>query len=400
MNKIMSVFFLVVVLALLPFFTGYAEAQNEAGSFSLTPYVGGYVFDDDQNLDNGPVLGAGIGYNYTKHIGVEGIINYIDTESDRTGSDVDGFIFRADGLYHFMPDEQLVPYVAAGLGAISINGDERSGNTSGMANYGAGIKYFISETLAIRADIRHILDFDGTNNNLAYTVGLSYLFGKKAPQAAPPPPPEDSDGDGVYDDRDRCPGTPSGVAVDRKGCPLDSDNDGVYDYRDDCPDTPAGAPVNSAGCPLDSDGDGVYDYLDKCPGTLPQIAVDDKGCPLPIKEKVSIELKVEFAFNSAAVKGIYDLHIEKVVNFLKTYPDVSVVVEGHTDSIGSEEYNLRLSQKRSENVMQYLVNYGIDSARLSAKGYGESKPIADNATEEGRQRNRRVIAVISTIVTR
>jgi outer membrane protein OmpA-like peptidoglycan-associated protein len=90
---------------------------------------------------------------------------------------------------------------------------------------------------------------------------------------------KDSDGDGVPDDKDLCPDTPSGIRVDLNGCPLDSDHDGVPDYLDECPGTPEGVKVNKKGCPLDSDGDGVPDYLDLCPGTPAGVAVDENGCP-------------------------------------------------------------------------------------------------------------------------
>ena len=95
----------------------------------------------------------------------------------------------------------------------------------------------------------------------------------------------DSDGDGVVDDKDRCPNTPRGVKVDMSGCPLDSDGDGVADYKDKCPNTPRGAKVDMSGCPLDSDGDGVLDYKDQCPGTPRGTPVDVTGCPIPVATK-------------------------------------------------------------------------------------------------------------------
>jgi len=180
--------------------------------------------------------------------------------------------------------------------------------------------------------------------------------------------------------------------VDSVGCPLDSDKDGVADYLDKCPDTPLGAPVDKVGCPLDSDGDGVFDYLDKCPDTPKGIKVDVNGCPVPIKEKVSIDLNVEFDTNSAVVKNIYEDRIQEVAAFLKAYPSVNAEIEGHTDSSGSDAYNLKLSQKRAESVMKHLADKGIDPSRMKAVGYGESRPVADNNTKEGKQRNRRVVA--------
>jgi OOP family OmpA-OmpF porin len=430
MRKTAILTFAVFVLLSFPCKKGFAEI--EAGTFTVNSSAGWYVFDGDQDIYNGPVYGLGFGYSYTEHWGVEGVFNFINTETDPSDEDIDAYLYHIDGLYHFMPDTKFVPYLVAGGGAIDI--DSNSGSDTGaMFNYGAGIKILLSRAFAVRGDVRHIIDFDDSNNNFALSIGLTYLFGKKEAEAAPPPPPppedsdgdgvyddmdkcpdtprgvsvdgtgcpEDGDGDGVYDDMDKCPDTPRGVSVDSAGCPEDSDGDGVYDYMDRCPHTPAGLTVDSAGCPKDSDGDGVYDDMDKCPDTLMGIKVDEDGCPVPIKEKVSIELKVEFEFDKAEIRSVYREHLQKVANFLKTYPDTKAVIEGHTDSIGTDEYNLGLSRRRAASVRRYLVTeYNIPHERLEAEGFGESMPIADNNTDEGRQSNRRVVAVISTIITK
>jgi OOP family OmpA-OmpF porin len=152
---------------------------------------------------------------------------------------------------------------------------------------------------------------------------------------------------------------------------------------------------------LDSDGDGVTDSLDQCPNTPRGIKVDRVGCPVPIPKKVSITLLVEFDFDKDVVKPQYHNDIEKVANFLKAYPKTSGELEGHTDSIGSEEYNKTLSERRAESVKKYLVdNFNVDAARLSTMGYGESNPVASNETDDGRQKNRRVVANIVTIVVK
>jgi OOP family OmpA-OmpF porin len=181
----------------------------------------------------------------------------------------------------------------------------------------------------------------------------------------------------------------------------DADGDGVIDSRDRCPDTPSGVVVDASGCPLDSDRDGVYDYLDRCPDTPRGLAVDQNGCPLPIKESVSIELLVQFDFDKAVVKPEYHEHLRGVANFLKTYPDTKITLNGYTDWIGTEGYNLGLSERRAASVKAYLVDkFGIDAARLKTRGYGESQPVASNETREGRRRNRRVVAEISTMTTK
>jgi OOP family OmpA-OmpF porin len=152
-------------------------------------------------------------------------------------------------------------------------------------------------------------------------------------------------------------------------------------------------------CVLDSDGDGVVDCYDKCPDTPKGIKVDKDGCPIPLKEKVSITLLVEFDFDKAAVKPLFHEDIERVANMLIAYPKTSAELEGHTDYINTEEYNMKLSRLRAESVKKYLVEkFGIDDSRITTVGYGESMPIDTNETDEGRQRNRRVVANIEAVI--
>ena len=224
--------------------------------------------------------------------------------------------------------------------------------------------------------------------------------------------PLDSDGDGVPDNLDKCPGTPEGVKVDKDGCPLDSDGDGVPDYLDKCPDTPQGVKVDKDGCPLDSDGDGVPDYLDKCPDTPKGVKVDKDGCPpvivkevAPVKESapevVSITLKIEFDSAKSDVKAKYYNEIKKVSDFMKQYPGTKMEIQGHTDNVGREAVNVKLSQARANSVMKYLTDkFGIEKDRLTAVGYGPKKPVASNATKAGKQKNRRVEAVVQTTVNK
>jgi OOP family OmpA-OmpF porin len=238
--------------------------------------------------------------------------------------------------------------------------------------------------------------------------------------------PLDSDKDGVYDYLDKCPDTPIGVSVDLDGCPLDADKDGVPDYLDKCPGTPAGVTVDKDGCPLDSDKDGVPDYLDKCPGTPMGVKVDENGCP-PVEplqevraeapaaaavvetkeavaaaavakemfEKGRATINVEFDTNKANIKPAFDKELQKFADVMKNYPDLKVVIEGHTDNVGGKVPNEKLSAKRANSVKDYLTKkFGIAESRLTAKGYGMSKPIASNKTKEGRQKNRRVEAAV------
>ena len=202
----------------------------------------------------------------------------------------------------------------------------------------------------------------------------------------------DADGDGVADADDKCPDTPAGVKVDATGCPLDADGDGVADYLDKCPDTPSGVKVDATGCPLDSDGDGVPDYQDKCPDRAGPAS--NKGCP-EIKaedKKILNEATkyINFDFNKATLKTSSYTKLNQLVQILNDYPDYSLSIAGHTDSKGADDYNLRLSYERAASARQYMLSKGIPADRIEARGYGETKPIATNATAAGQALNRRV----------
>jgi OmpA-OmpF porin, OOP family len=168
-------------------------------------------------------------------------------------------------------------------------------------------------------------------------------------------------------------------------CQNDTDGDGVTDDLDQCPDTPKDVQVDAVGCPLDSDGDGVADYQDQCPQTPPGATVDQVGCM-----KQLILNNVEFMVDSSELTMDAKASLDLVADSLRGRPDVkSVSVIGYTDSTGSEAYNQKLSEKRAAAVAAYLRRSGL-SCRFVSSGRGESQPVADNMTEEGRAKNRRV----------
>ena len=179
---------------------------------------------------------------------------------------------------------------------------------------------------------------------------------------------------------------------------MDSDGDGVIDSKDKCPNTPRGVKVDMSGCPLDSDKDGVPDYKDQCPGTPRGVKVDDKGCPLPVPTKSAevteagtwIYKDIQFEVNKADLRKSSIPVLNEIVDALKAQPDLNIEIQGHTDSTGAHDYNVGLSQRRAKSVKAYLVYKGIDSGRMTTKGYGPDRPIASNTTKEGRARNRRV----------
>ena len=288
--------------------------------------------------------------------------------------------------YQFRPGQNLKPFAKIGVSAIS--NDAKGGpvpfeeQSDVQLAFGAGLKYdFGRNPWLLRAEI------DFYDRDAWYAgVSLGRHFGGAPGQR--PPPPADSDGDGVVDPRDRCPGTPRGVPVDADGCPLDSDGDGVTDDRDRCPGTPPGVVVNAEGCDPDLDKDGVLNEADECPDTPPGTRVDFTGCE--IREEIRLP-GVQFEVDSDRLLPGAETTLNGAAETLARYPELVVEVAGHTDSTGADEYNLGLSDRRAVTVRDFLIRRGIDASRLSARGYGEGQPIADNETVGGRAENRRVV---------
>ena len=167
---------------------------------------------------------------------------------------------------------------------------------------------------------------------------------------------------------------------------MDSDGDGVLDDADACPNTPKGATVDAKGCRLDSDGDGVYDDADKCPGTAKGVRVDFKGCEIITLNGVNFDTNK--ATLTGTAKRILDANLAKIKRNANRVNMVHVM--GHTDARGSAAHNQTLSQARAQAVADYLSANGVSASKLMAKGMGETQPVADNATSDGRARNRRV----------
>jgi outer membrane protein OmpA-like peptidoglycan-associated protein len=212
--------------------------------------------------------------------------------------------------------------------------------------------------------------------------------------------PSDSDGDGVPDGIDQCADTPAGVLVDAKGCPMDADADGVFDGLDECPNTPARAKVDASGCPTDSDWDGVFDGLDKCPNTPANARVDVDGCPIVISEK-EIEMldtgkitvrNINFDTGKWLIRPESFAVLDEIGGILIQWPDLRIEIGGHTDARGSDVMNQGLSEKRASAVREYLLLHfpQIKAEQYTAVGHGEKQPIADNTTEIGLAKNRRV----------
>jgi outer membrane protein OmpA-like peptidoglycan-associated protein len=210
-------------------------------------------------------------------------------------------------------------------------------------------------------------------------------------------PIQDRDGDGIPDNVDKCPDEPEDYDgfQDQDGCPdLDNDNDGVPDLQDRCPNMPG--PAENQGCPdMDRDNDGIPDRLDKCPDE-PGPA-ETGGCPKKYKMiivtrgRIEITKQIKFQTNKAEIIGRDSFEIlDEVAQALRDNPQIKRIrIEGHTDSVGDDVYNLKLSQRRADEVMAQLLRRGVEPDRMDAVGYGKTRPIASNATAAGRQENRR-----------
>ncbi|MBQ3633059.1 MAG: OmpA family protein, partial [Paludibacteraceae bacterium] len=182
--------------------------------------------------------------------------------------------------------------------------------------------------------------------------------------------------------------------ISDEGCTPDSDGDGVEDYKDKCPNTPKEAigHVGPDGCELDTDGDGVPDYLDACP-TVPGLK-NNKGCP-ELKREVRQLLKkamqgIEFETGKSTIKPKSYPLLNQIADIFIENKNYIIEVQGHTDSTGKYDFNMKLSDDRANAVRDYLIGKGVPFERMTAKGYGPDVPIADNKTAAGRQKNRRV----------
>lgn len=198
----------------------------------------------------------------------------------------------------------------------------------------------------------------------------------------------DTDGDGIPDHRDRCPDVAGSKML--QGCP-DRDGDGTPDIDDACPDVPG--PRTNAGCPFkDTDGDGVIDLIDRCPTV--KGPASNYGCPVLPTQEIMSELNQygrTILFDTAKWSFKQESYntLEPMTKILKEYPDADFIIEGHTDSVGTDQSNQLLSERRANAVKDYFIANGVNADRLTTKAFGEGTPIDTNDTPAGRANNRR-----------
>lgn len=354
--------------------------------------------------------------------------------------------YELDVLVQPFDFDKLTPFLDVGVGAYNnLTPDYGGPDGDPQFHWGLGARYMLFDWLALRGEVRHVITdglAGGVNHNLELSVGADYFFWKEKKE----PTPDDKDGDGIADAADRCPDE-AGPAK-RQGCPFkDQDGDGVADEDDACPSTKG--PESRKGCPEgDRDGDGIGDDTDKCPGQAgpaerdgcpppdadrdgvtddvdrcptdpgPQAlegcpdgdgdgVADDRdkcpkeageaawqGCkppPAEVMKKFSGALQgIKFKTGSAVIDPSSAPVLNDAAKTLKAWPGVRVAIEGHTDDQGPDEKNLKLSEDRAESVRKYLIGKGVPAEQMEAKGYGETKPVADNKTAAGRAKNRRI----------
>jgi OmpA-OmpF porin, OOP family len=356
----------------------FAVAVSASAAPDTRPYFslgGNIIFEDgDRESDTGYGVKLGIGKRMNNWLGYE--LGGFYNDFSGGAADWEDYGLFADANLYLNRSESFAPYLLVGAGVMRVEATANTPNAAlqgldqrrAFGAVGAGFKvYPDSSPVGLTADYRfryfdtNVGGIEEIGDHIV-SVGLLFPMGPKAVAAADTSM-VDSDGDGVPDDRDLCPGTPAGVAVDERGCPLDSDGDGVPDYLDKCPDTAAGVVVNKDGCPVDAKG--------------------------PNREFESVTFAFDRADLTDYARGILDAASKVIVDLSGSHAGLKVQIDGHTDAIGSPGYNVGLSERRANTVKQYLIRKGVDGKRIETRAFGLTKPVASNETEEGRAKNRR-----------
>ncbi len=367
------------------------------------PYVtGSFVYqisDGSRDSANGLGFSLGAGWPLTQHSAVE--LDYFGLQRKRN---IDGNLDYQNGVFPnlvydfgmfgfdqaFLPN--FKPYVLVGPGYVDDDvrgtkhshfGTDAGGGVLLPLHFGGwDWGWAVRAQAAVVGQIDHGESVPGHSTLFDWnlTVGVQIPLTPLFKPHRAPPPVETECALAVVDPN-----------TGRKDCLQDSDGDGVPDNIDECPGTPPGTKVDTKGCPIgngqDSDGDGVTDDVDQCPNTPPGAKVDAKGCAI---EQTLVLQYVNFASSSAELSAEATKVIDVVAEGMKGQPNMEVEIDGNADSSGAAAFNTALSQKRAEAVREYLVGKGIDAARLSIRGFGETKPLVSNNTPEGRMQNRRV----------
>jgi len=373
-----------------------ASAGAAPDSWYVAPQVNALWLDDGRQADDD--IGVTMAFGRTLNANWDIEFSLFGSQHDAIGNaemEIQGLGFSTKRVFY--REGRVNPFLS--LGVARVNSILKPGVDQDdiTALYGAGVLVDIGaarddgSAMQLRADLgaRRILsDNEVFPDAVDYVAGLGFQYSWGGTVVRPP---ADTDGDGVTDDLDRCPGTPAGTPVDSTGCPVpqDDDGDGVVNENDKCPGTPAGKKVDAVGCEVDGDDDedGILNSVDQCPTTPKGERVNNVGCPL---DRELLLQGVKFETNKATLLPESIPILDNAIATLKRYPHVNIEVAGHTDSRGAEAYNEQLSARRAETVLKYLQDGGVTNA-MTSRGYGEAQPIASNDTDDGRQQNRRVV---------
>jgi OmpA-OmpF porin, OOP family len=398
-------------------------AENRSGAVTVSPFVGGYLLDKEQQEENRPIFGLRGGYNFTKSIGAEAMFGYSLTEKKESygSKETDLYRYGVDILYHFMPDNKFVPFIAVGGGGTNFNTPSTPSAKShyaGLVDYGVGFKYFVADNVALRGDVRHaVLIHDTGDNNLEYSAGLTFQFGGKEKVAALPvvcpPVPEPVPAPKLVEPLPVPPATPTAALIVTPAS-ISRGQSAIINWKSE----------NASGCEIQPDigpvpPEGVRtikpasstSYKLVCSGASGRatstvnvaVVLSPPPIPAPITPKAAAAakrfcnkpavLEINFDTNKTDIKPRYHDELKTVGEFLMYFPNAKGEISGHTDSVGSNEFNQKLSERRAESVEKYISKtFGIHPDRITTKGYGETKPIASNKTKAGKAKNRRIEA--------
>jgi len=408
------------------FFGGnFYDEQSELGN----------SFFDDQVVDSSVTFGIRAAFLWLGRLGleVEGKFTPTSTLGDeaagRDSRSASVIGWRGHAIYQLFPDSAFRPFIVAGIGGetLVINAPDSlsidSPDTDFTSYWGAGAKFMFGDSgFGARADFRMMFAPGRTERATNYEVhgGIVWEFGggtrtetvvvekevpvEKTVRVEVPVEPEikDTDGDGLNDPDDQCPGQAEvfNSIDDTDGCPeIDSDADGLLGSRDRCPDAAEDMDghQDDDGCPdNDNDGDGRPDRADNCPMEPETMNgyQDADGCPDEIPEKVKkftgVIRGIRFARGKARIRRSSRRALNSAIAIMTEYPALRIEISGHTDDRGDADRNAALSQKRADAVKFYFVEKGIDPSRIETIGYGPNRPIADNGSRVGRAENRRI----------
>ena len=357
-----------------------ALAQQQEG-FTITPSIGHYNMDNDRNTKDDQAYSLGLGYQFNNPWAVEFV--YLNADSKQNGADVDVDQYRLDGLYHLpnISTLNLTPYLAAGVGTADFS---NGGNNNTQVNAGGGLKYAVNDTVSLRADFRLVNDVEDHHLDNVTSLGVQMTFGGPSKQS--------SSNDDSYTPVEQT-YTQNEPEPAQSPQPQQAETvqpDVVYSDQTAQDDTVTASPMT------EDTSEPTNEMVQKETVAASPMAEE---APEQMEEMAEPpgKINIQFGINQTKIEQKFYPEIEKIAVFLQDNPGSTVVIEGHTDDTGATSYNQTVSEKRAQSVADVLINtFQVDDARVEAIGYGEERPFVENDTEEHREANRRIVAIIST----